>query len=157
MNKIIYPTLRLFLYDLRDGLGQNESEIAQMQENFKLKLPKKIRYLIDENNKSFDADYVELLGKKRIEKFYDKQQDDEGYYYPVRLHDTYGLLLDCSVISRKKLYEPNCYKKLKSEIDRKLKPENNKENQFNFPLGQTWMVLACLPENNTQNPVDIAK
>ena len=66
MNKIIYPTLRLFLYDLRDGLGQSESEIAQMQENFKLKLPKTIRYLIDENNKSFDADYVELLGKKRI-------------------------------------------------------------------------------------------
>ncbi len=157
MNKIIYPTLRLFLYDLRDGLGQNESEIAQMQENFKLKIPKKIRYLIDENNKSFDADYVELLGKKRIERFYDKQQDYEGYYYPVRLHDTYGLLLDCSASSRNKLYKPNYYKKLKSEIERKLKPENNKKNQFNFTLGQTWMVLACLPENNNQNPVDIAK
>ena len=157
MNKIIYPTLRLFLYDLRDGLGFNNSKITQKRDFFQQKLPNYLGYYISQDDVYFDAHYVELLGKKQIHKFYDKQQDYEGYYYPVRLHDTYGLLLDCSVSSRNNLYEPNCYKKLKLEIENKLEPESDNDNKFNFTLGQTWMVLACLPENNTQNPVDIAK
>ncbi|MEB3218959.1 MAG: hypothetical protein VKN72_22365 [Nostocales cyanobacterium 94392] len=157
MSDIIYPTLRLFIYDLRDGLGFNNSQITQKREFFQQKLPKHLGYSISKNDVSFDADYVELLGKKRIQRFYETQQDYEGYYYPVRLHDTYGLLLDCSVRSKKKLYKANCYKKLKLEIGKKLEPQSDKENQFNFTLGQSWMLLACLPENNTQNPVDIAK
>ena len=157
MSEIIYPTLRLFLYDLRDALGDNESEMAQKQEIFKQKLPKYLRDRISKNDKYFDIDFVELLGDRRIEDLKNIARDYEGYYYPVRLHDTYGLLLDCSVSRRKKLYKTNCYKKLKLEIEKKLEPESDNKQKYNFTLGQTWMVLACLPEDTIQKPIDIAK
>jgi hypothetical protein len=39
MNQLIYPTLDLFLYDLRDGLGETETQINQNRVNFRKKLP----------------------------------------------------------------------------------------------------------------------
>ena len=39
MNKLIYPTLDLFIYDLREGLGENTEEIAENLEYFQRRLP----------------------------------------------------------------------------------------------------------------------
>jgi hypothetical protein len=70
MSDIIYPTLDLFLYDLRDGLGENAGEIADNQAAFAQKLPERIRSLIVQRDATVEAEYVELLGhtKKLLKK-----------------------------------------------------------------------------------------
>jgi hypothetical protein len=39
MNDIIYPTLDLFLYDLRNGLGESQDEINNNQADSQKKFP----------------------------------------------------------------------------------------------------------------------
>ncbi len=39
MTKLIYPTLDLFLYDLREGFGQTAQEIEHNRQQFMQKLP----------------------------------------------------------------------------------------------------------------------
>ncbi|NEO99682.1 MAG: hypothetical protein F6K58_13585 [Symploca sp. SIO2E9] len=99
MNDIIYPTLDLFLYDLREGLGENVGEIADNQEGFARKLPERVRSRIKQQDVEVEAEYVELLGYRGRDKFDSNSQKYalKGFYYPVRIGDSYGLLLDCSV------------------------------------------------------------
>ncbi|EDN70049.1 conserved hypothetical protein [Beggiatoa sp. PS] len=97
MTKLIYPTLDLFLYDLREGLGQSDAEMQQNRHGFLQKLPTTIdeSAFIQQDEKYFEPEYVELFGEQRWLEFESKTH--EGYYYPARLNDTYGLLLDCSL------------------------------------------------------------
>jgi len=62
-----YPTLNLFLYDLRAGLGQNEADIEQNRADFKRKLPAHLdNALFDQlDNGLFETEYLELLGEKK--------------------------------------------------------------------------------------------
>lgn len=39
MKYLIYPTVQLFLYDLRESLGDTLEKIAANWDNFRLKLP----------------------------------------------------------------------------------------------------------------------
>ncbi|MEM9924236.1 MAG: hypothetical protein AAF915_10885 [Cyanobacteria bacterium P01_D01_bin.50] len=138
MSDIIYPTIKLYLYDLRNGLGQNSEDIENNRIIYKSKLPENITDSLFEFDTDFEADYVELLGKnKRIEKFSDEAY--EGYYYPVRLGDIYGLLLDCSVKDQKIPHPANCFKYIKTQIDSKL-------NDRVATVGQTWMLTASLAD-----------
>ncbi len=43
MADLIYPTLDLFLYDLRNGLGDTDADIEQNRTHFQQKLPVEIR------------------------------------------------------------------------------------------------------------------
>ncbi len=149
MTELIYPTINLFLYDLRDGLGQNPEEIANNHNKFKQKLPENIRNYLKFDTE-FDAEYVEILGNQRIEKFQTSGGLYEGYYYPVRLGDTYGLLLDCSVKNQVTPYPVNCFADLKAQIDIKLKNQT-------ATIGQTWMLSGHLPNNSSKTPESIAQ
>ena len=62
MSDIIYPTIKLYLYDLRNGLGQNSEDIENNRIIYKSKLPENIRDSLFEFDTDFYADYVELLG-----------------------------------------------------------------------------------------------
>lgn len=148
MTYLIYPTLDLYTYDLRDGLGQDPGkEIAANKKHFAKKLPTTITYSILENDSQFEAEYVELLGENKTEDIlqYTPHPDFEGYYYPVRLSDTYGLLLDCSLKYETFRYPVECLEILKDTIDEQLKKEV-------ATLGQTWMIFSELPADEKFYP-----
>jgi molecular chaperone GrpE (heat shock protein) len=148
MSDIIYPTLDLFLYDLRDGLGENTGEIADNQAGFARKLPEQIRSLIVQRDIGVEAEYVELLGHRGREHFDSSSQKYtlKGYYYPVRLGDSYGLLLDCSVEhslghperSKTEACPVSCLADLKAELDRRLADQPS-------TIGQVWMISGQIP------------
>lgn len=149
MSDIIYPSINLYIYDLRNGLGQNSEDVENNRHTYKSKFPENIRDSLFELDTDFEADYVELLGKnKRIEKF--SYQAYEGYYYPVRLADIYGLLLDCSVKDQKIPHPANCFKYIKTQIDSKL------NNQV-ASVGQTWMLSASLADFPSKSSESIVK
>lgn len=148
MSDIIYPTLDLFFYDLRDGLGENVGEIADNQEGFARKLPERVRSLMKQRDVEVEAGYVELLGYRGRERFDSSSQKYalEGFYYPVRIGDSYGLLLDCSVEhslghperSKVEACPVSCLADLKAELEGRLAEQPS-------TIGQVWMVSGQIP------------
>ncbi len=147
--QLIYPTLNLFLYDLKAGLGQDEEQIEQNRKVFWQKVygsqldNNKLVELAQAETDSYD--YIELLGHKKYEIFPDPLN---GYYYPVQLGDTYALQVECTAnyISDYK-YSPqsiDCLQNLQTEILAKINHQNGK-------LGQTWLIWGQLATDN-QDP-----
>lgn len=103
MKKLLnYTTLDLFVYDLADGIGQRQDEISQNRRDFWRKvygdkLDQKLleKLALAENNLS---NYIELFGSGKA-RFYPFEYPLDGYYYAVKLGDTYALQIDCSGIS----------------------------------------------------------
>ncbi|MDB9314105.1 hypothetical protein PN462_13420 [Spirulina sp. CS-785/01] len=95
--KLLYPTLDIYLYDLGEGLGEKPEKVQENRKQFWQRIYQ--RELNQEELENYakleqeQSNYIELLGKQRIEKF---KYPLDGYYYPVKLGDTYGLQLDCS-------------------------------------------------------------
>ncbi|MEA5489862.1 MULTISPECIES: hypothetical protein [Pseudanabaena] len=164
-NSLIYPTIDLFLYDLAEGLGQVDNNIAQISKNFWQRI-----YgdkLSNAQLKTFSqtelepSDYIQLLGAKRSEPF--EGTLDDGYYYPVKLGNTYALQVNCSIDKLDKNtrnFAPCDIKnflQIKQNILSHLHNQNN-ETSDNY-LGQTWFVSAKLT-SATQDPtetIEIAK
>lgn len=151
MAELIYPTLDLFLYDLRNGLGETVAEIEQNRAYFQQKLPEEVRDLIYLQDLHFEAEYEDLL-PDRIFPFSTLIETCtlEGYYYPVRLNDTYGLLLDSSVDNLTDPQPIDCFRFLKTAIEKCL------QGQI-ATIGQTWMLSGWLPENPTHSAEEIAQ
>ncbi|GAB1544251.1 hypothetical protein NUACC21_69270 [Scytonema sp. NUACC21] len=155
MAHLLYPTIDLFLYDLRDALGQNYEKILENRDLFFQKLPASIHSLVLEQDEDFkaesDAEFLELLGEKQIVSLNLESQDYEGYYYPVRLSDTYGLLVDCSVADKTSPYSVSSIKTLRNLIYKSI-------NYQSANLGETWLISGTVPDiNSSQNPEAIAK
>ena len=98
-EEIIYPTINLFLYDLKDGLGEDETKVNKNCENFCRKIygdldEKELQQKVEQFNKfkNFDAEDIELL-ETRTRSF---ASPLDGYYYPLQVNDTYSLLVDYS-------------------------------------------------------------
>ncbi|MGK7940694.1 MAG: hypothetical protein AB4062_11200 [Crocosphaera sp.] len=146
MSDIIYPTLDFFIYDLRDALNSTEEENNKLRENFRAKLPSDIE-LIDPD---WESEYLELLPNQKYYDFSNENNTLEGYYYPVRLNDTYGLQIDCSINN---IIEPQpvaSFTILKEEIESKLKGKKSS-------IGQTLMLSCSRPENSSQSCQEIAE
>jgi len=150
MTKLIYPTLDLFFYDLRDGLGQTEAEIEQNRSQFMQNLPDTLdkATIIQLDDKYLEPEYLDLLGEQRYSDF--ESDIHDGYYYPVRLSDTYGLLLDCSLKTTQSDADLTWLKDLQAYVTKKLKTQKG-------TLGQTWMFSAQLSNVPTQEYEAIAK
>ncbi len=149
--QIIYPTLDLFLYDLRSGLGGTAAEIELSRTSFGQKFPAEIRWDLFKQDSTFDVEYTELL--KPANKRFIASRDSyslEGYYYPVRLGDSYGLLLDCSVDNLTVPQPVAAFSMLKQEIAAQL-------NEQHATLGQTWLLSAIVPEPKPQKLEKIAQ
>ncbi|MFB2898498.1 hypothetical protein ACE1CI_36750 [Aerosakkonemataceae cyanobacterium BLCC-F50] len=144
MSNLIYPTLDLFLYDLKEALNSTGEAITKNQEIFTKKLPSDVN--LDDPDK--EVEYLELLPQDRFKHF--KTDKLQGYYYPVRLNDTYGLQIDCSINNQTDPQSVNYFSNLKAEIESRL-------NQQPITLGQAWILSGWLPENSPQNPEAIAK
>lgn len=152
MAHLVYPTLDLFVYDLRDPLGQKTEQLEQTRQRFAQKLPEKVRSTLFQEDDQFEAEFVELLGDQQTTPLLPKSQDYEGYYYPVRLSDTYGLLIDCSVADKTQPNPVTCFSKLKKIIDENCKHKT-------ATLGQTWMISGQLANDpdSEQDPERIAQ
>ena len=149
MTKFIYPTLDLFLYDLREGLGQTEAEVTENRLLFKKKLPKINDKQFDERDEqAFEPEFAELFGARRYSDF--DSEIYKGYYYPVRLNDTYGLLLDCSLKEEQQDAELQWIDDLRTYID-------DKSNGQEGTVGQTWMFSAQLLNVSAQEYEFFAK
>ena len=151
MSDLIYPNLFLFLYDIRHGLGEDKEDLAKNQEFFALKFPEDLRKDLFKKDTAFESEYLELLddADKGIKQFPDTDKPIEGYYYPVRLNDTYGLLIACSFAEGTTSYPTSCLTEFKAKIEEKI-------NDQRATLGQTWLVISQLANPNS-NSEEIAK
>ncbi|WP_293333350.1 hypothetical protein [Microcoleus sp. CAWBG58] len=154
-NWLIYPTVDLFVYDLADGIGQNEDKISQNRAQFGKKIHgDKFSTSQLDNLKQAEtetADYIELLGDKKFVAF---ESPLDGYAYPVKLGDTYAAQFDLSG-------------KIESDADNKFAPKEIdclewlKQQvifRVNSPatIGQSWLVWGQLTAND-QDALETAK
>jgi hypothetical protein len=149
MNDIIYPTLDLFLYDLRNGLGESQDEINQNRAVYQKKLPESLHKTLFQKDTYFEDEYLLLTEPYDFEPS-NQTYSFEGYYYPVRLSDVYGLLVDCSVNNEIEAQPAECFKDLKIEVEQRI-------NNQSATIGQTWMISGWLPQSAERSPEDIAK
>jgi hypothetical protein len=177
MSFLIYPTIDLFLYDLREGLGENSHQIKQNQTKFLQKLKfyeqhstlplnqtdtKTLTSLTEADGES-EVEYLELLGKQIKTSIFQSEQSGsspypfKGCYYPVRINDTFGLLIDCSVEPEsnspnqiKIPYPIDSFNHLKNYIE-------EAGNHQSAELGETWMISGEIPPNCPEKPEQIAK
>lgn len=144
MSELIYPTLDLFAYQLGEGLGDNQDEVKKRRDSFLKLLPQNLEkiltHIYDEELACENHEYMKLLeiaGKKTHAYDFDKYLNNyvlKGYYYPVRLNDTYGLLFDCSVDEKDIPQTLNSLRYLKQQT----KP-------LQGSLGKTWFISGIIP------------
>ena len=148
-NTLIYPTIDLFLYDLAEGIGQCDSAIAQNRENFWRRIygDKLINTQLETATQAELelSDYIELLGTKP-KPYQEFAAPLNGFYYPVKLGDTYALQVDCSSdLDDKTLAStPHDIKNFSQLQQNILSHLHNQSNQFDNHIGQTWFVWAQL-------------
>ncbi|MEH2062326.1 MAG: hypothetical protein V7K50_08605 [Nostoc sp.] len=145
MSDLIYPTLDLFLYTLKTSLNTTDAETQKNKVAFLDQFPSDTQF----NDPDIETEYLEITNPPQI-NFISHNKSLEGYYYAVRLNDTYGLQLDCSINNQTETQPAKSFTILKTEIEQKL----NKELTT---IGKTWLLSGWLPENSSQNPEDIAK
>ncbi|MEH1999317.1 MAG: hypothetical protein V7L00_11305 [Nostoc sp.] len=145
MSDLIYPTLDLFLYALKTSLNTTDAETEKNKAAFLAQFPSDTQF----NDPNVETEYLEITHPTQI-NFISPNKTLEGYYYPVRLNDTYGLQIDCSINNQTETQPAKSFTILKTEIEQKL-------NQELAIIGKTWLLSGWLPENSSQNPEDIAK
>ncbi|MGK7904486.1 MAG: hypothetical protein AB4352_24385 [Hormoscilla sp.] len=155
MSDIVNPTVDLFLYDLRESLGDTETEADRRRENFKRKLPANVGKYLSANDDRVEAEYIQLLDQQKLQteaQFEDPTKRYKGYYYPVYINDAYGLLVECAINDNGNyaLQPAKCFAELKEEI------QQNRLQGEQPTIGQTWMISGSLPEGS-ENPEEIAK
>jgi hypothetical protein len=158
MTKIIYPTLDLFLYQLRNSLGDGEKEIKENHSRFWQNIPG-IKLDLEKESDALNLEYIKLLDlleasvKRNLNiqdnnYLYEKQEDNyslEGYYYPVSLAGSYGLIFDTSINDKQNAQPVNIFKTF-------LKQAKDKKGN----IGKSWMASGYLPIINT-NTNELAK
>jgi hypothetical protein len=129
--EIIYPTLDLFLYDLREAVSNEKN--SESHNSFRQFL-KDILNNIELEKDQPDAEFHYLLASKNHP--FEKPLD--GYYFPVQLGDTYSLQVDYSG----KVGDP--LKKSVHEIAELKKTILKKIKEKSPTLGQTWLLWGQL-------------
>lgn len=144
---IIYPTINLYLYDLKQGLGEDEAKITQNSQEFSKKLPDK---LIDKHQQT-DIDIIQLLDTQ----YRPFPPPLDGWYYPLQLGDTYALQVNYSG----KLNPNGKYNDEAQDIDDKpfaqLKQEIlEKIAHQTGSIGQTWVLSGKLSHPKTDIEIE---
>ncbi|WP_026736074.1 hypothetical protein [Fischerella sp. PCC 9605] len=153
---LLYPTVDLFIYDLQQGLGQQDEEINQNRHHFwrkvKPELNKDYHQLNPQQQEVLnklaslertEADYVELLLPEKHQKF---QPDLEGYYYALQLGDVYALQVDCSVIDDRICKSISRFQDIKQNIESRIHHQQGK-------IGQTWFVWGQLQKDYSSQQI----
>lgn len=148
MSRLYYLNLDLFIYHLREGLGDQQEDIKKNHETFWANLPKELQNSLASDSfakelEAEDTEYLELLpidGQAEAHYYFKEFVDEypvKGYYYPVRLSETYGLLFDCYIKG------PNYPQLLSSFYTLKHLAATKQGN-----LGKAWMISGCLPPHS---------
>ncbi len=157
MYELIYPTVDLFLYDLRDGLGQSDQKVAINRQKFWQKIDPAIDPTIIDlqtSKENPEKEFVKLHDQKFPEPYLD------GRYFALQLGDTFFLQVDASDHTTKDAPTPepdpprslSQLAKLKNLVINKL---NHHEKATAIDpdklgtLGQTWLVWGKATANNT--------
>ncbi|NEO99284.1 MAG: hypothetical protein F6K58_11490 [Symploca sp. SIO2E9] len=157
-DKIIYPTIDLFLYDLKDGLGEDEEKINQNCQQFCHKIYGDLdeenfqeKYKQIKKHKNIQADVIELL-ETQVRDF---PSPLDGYYYPLQLGDTYALQVDYSGKLEADGKPNDDEQDLNNKPFQKLK-EGIKEYIFQQAgtIGQTWLLWGKLTENKQDDEIE---
>ncbi len=168
-TNIIFPTLDLFLYDLKDGLGDNEEKIDENCKTFCEKIFGDLeetyfneKYEQIKKYKHSETDGIDLL-ETRYRTF---NSSFDGYYYPRQFSDTYALLVDYSGkldANRKSNDNPQkisdkIFWQYKQEIQNRISQKQNQTNQVNSyesgTIGQTWLAWGKLAINQSDTEIE---
>ncbi|WP_071515427.1 hypothetical protein [Geitlerinema sp. PCC 9228] len=168
-SQLIYPTLTLFLYDERDGYRTNPQDIERNRHRFWRKidpqLDKDYSQLADSEwawleklakAEKPNASEVELLADMpgKIKPFGEKS---DGYYYPLRLGDTYALQIEYSGNysadghPNYTLRSSTSVSQLKQGILESLNHQSDSSQlsaEKQGRVGQTWLLWGQLPGNH---------
>lgn len=155
-DTIIYPSIDLFLYDLKDGLGQDQQQTDSKCQQFCQKIYGELdaaslqEFEKIKKFKNTDAEVIELLDTKT--KSFPSPLD--GYYYPLQLNDSYALLVDYSgkldangKANDQKQNLDDAFKHLKQEIAQRLAHQT-------VTIGQTWLAWGQLTSNKTDAEIE---
>ncbi len=89
--KIYYPSLDLFLYHLKDALGEGQQKTKENHDVFWQNLPPEITVSLETEAEAEDSQYVKLLQLTTDKTTYPLKSEPinnfqiDGYYYPVLL------------------------------------------------------------------------
>ncbi len=147
--KLIYPTVDLFIYDLHDSLGESQEEIDQNRQRFwegiyGKNLPLQQLTKLQEIETNSNSSNTELLGNGRVEIF---KPPFDGYYYPLKIGDTYALQIDYSGKINDTDWEKLDESQQIQEIAHEVK---TRSSQISGEIGKSWLFWGKLAEGNTQ-------
>ena len=139
MLKLVDPTLNLFTYTLKQGLGVEESETRKTYSRFLAGLPKQLHNNLSvsstsEQERKFPALEVEVADLRFTGNLNNHQV--KGRYRRWNIGDNYQLLFDGYVENKYKTGEVITLIKSLQELTPKLPKLEN--------IGQTWMVSGWL-------------
>ena len=153
MTNIINPTIDLFLYDLRNSLGDDQKDIEEKRQYFYQKFDETVQEKLkrdgkDQNQKhNLEVEYIPLLESNYVPLEPDTPKEN-GYYYPVRLGDSYGLLLEVAEFTASDEKKPEFFAELREKIQQKL-------GENTATLGCTWMLSTYLSNSSETSSKDI--
>jgi hypothetical protein len=160
--ELIYPTINLFQYNLREGLGDSDAaRLARSRSFYDKFLPSLSDRDLNayRNREQPDREFNQLLYTDRSKLIYKPfLQPLDGFYYPVQLGDTYALQLNFSGTfdrgnpDKRSQDLDTAVSKLIEHLDQnKILPALD-GNSF----GQTWLVTAFV-DNPQANRFDLAQ
>ncbi|MFM8294068.1 MAG: hypothetical protein ACKN9E_05915 [Microcystaceae cyanobacterium] len=145
MNQLFYPTIDLFIYDLRSPLNTDSAEISDNLQSFQQRLPHNNQF----HDIETETEYLELTTPPILKRAAVNPSLGEVNFYSVRLNDTYGLQVDCSVNNLTEPQSTDSFRQIQTEIQ----PDSNLTS---LSIGQTWLISGWLTED-TLDPESIAK
>jgi hypothetical protein len=156
---LIYPTINFIQYNLREGLGNSESDMLARSRSFYYKF---LLDLTEEDLSKYrqreqdDREFNQLLYTDITSFPYQLLQKPlDGFYYPVQLGDTYALQLNYSgkFVGGKPTRQPQDYHTAVSNLDlAKISPPKLDTHSF----GQTYLLTAFVEDSHIDEITEIA-
>ncbi len=169
MSDLINLRLDIFSYLHRGGLGESQESISLNSQYFWDSFPKDFPVDLKISLKQEDSldsyEYGELLKLTKENKpyylFYPESKSDkkiQALYYPVRLHDTYGLAFGCGIDSKNEALPVKSFSDLRALVPNFLLGQSKPTQRFKYNfIGNTWMLSGCLAPDPTRTKEEIAQ
>ena len=169
---LINPIVDLFAYSLAEGLGDSEKRRAYRREVFASNFPPPLQGLLQTafaNAPSARNPKYTLLLKElaqQTENHYPlnnptivAEQPLDGYYYPVLLGDSYGLLFECWLDSQgtDKSFPVSILPELKKQVIKPLQSPDSQGEPMAGDLGKTWTISGWKDPNVGETAAEIAE
>ncbi|HIK33407.1 MAG TPA: hypothetical protein IGS17_15675 [Oscillatoriales cyanobacterium M59_W2019_021] len=164
-SQIVAPTLALFLYDLREELGQDRSQIERNRHRFWRKIEPQLdrpeaelseedrQWLVQlETIEKPEAREIELLTRIRdtpLESLRDRRFPPS--FYALQMGDTYALRVESSDPGERGMQSLEILSQLKRKVafhvNHQLDSAELQEGKQGT-IGQTWLLWGRLPGNH---------